>query len=115
MNHEEMDDLRKKVIRGMEHCIRRKPCDGCPYENGCEIRLFEDALDVLKAQEPHILTEADFENADDDGFIPAWCEESGGDQYWECITGHAVLPNKNYRYWSSRPTDEQRKAVKWNE
>lgn len=116
-----MTDL-KKEIRGLLHCqdALLPLCGGCPYDGpDCKTRLHTDVLFMLKAQEPHILTEADFENADDEGYIPAWCEERNGRQYWECVP-RTVLEYKEmgmeyeyYRYWSSRPTDEQREAVRW--
>ena len=121
-----MPDM-EKVIKGLEVCIDREPgkydCYKCPYEtdgNDCEINLSKDALALLKAQEQRLLTKEDFENADEDGYIPAWCEEKNGKQYWECVTDtvlayqHFGMECGHYRYWTSRPTDEQRKAVKWD-
>lgn len=51
-----MDDLREKVIKGLECCILRDPddkqrCSECPYEGNCVNRLKQDALSLLKAQE----------------------------------------------------------------
>lgn len=56
---------REKVIRGLEHC-KTEDCSGCPYEDtsapigkfgtdelvACQPVLFDDALSMLKAQEP---------------------------------------------------------------
>lgn len=56
-----MDDLREKVIRGMECCMRPNDtnlCGECPYSEtsdtlfGCMQTTMYDALSLLKAQEP---------------------------------------------------------------
>ena len=73
---------------------------------------------LAKAQEPRIVTQADFENADDAGFIPAWCEEKDtGEVYCECISIGALEDAKfgHVRWWTSRPTDAQREATPWND
>ena len=74
------------------------------------------AMRLLKAQEPRIVTEADFKNADEAGYIPAWCEEKDTDEvYCECILIGALEDAKlgHMRWWTSRPTDEQREATPW--
>ena len=75
------------------------------------------AIESLKVQEPRIVIESDFNDADEYGYIPAWTEEKDGDMYWECIPKAAITdPNSNvvFRHWTSRPTDEQREAIPWN-
>lgn len=77
------------------------------------IKHQSDHLDaLLKAQEPRLVEPNDFENADDFNWLPAWCEERTGAGYWEMILPDA-LDEKDVRYWTGRPTDEQREAVKW--
>ena len=76
----------------------------------------EMAIEALKAQEPRIVTEADFENADEAGFIPAWCEEKDtGEVYCECIPIGALEDAKfgHVRWWTSRPSDEVRRTTPW--
>lgn len=50
-----MDDLRKKVIRGLECCASKEHiCIRCPYfkfEDDCVDDLTNDAISLLKAQE----------------------------------------------------------------
>lgn len=80
----------------------------------CEVVMA--AAEFLEVQEPRIVTEADFENADETGFIPAWCEEKdAGEVYCECISIGALEDAKfgRVRWWTSRPTDEQMEAVPW--
>lgn len=112
---------REKVIKGLELCAEGPVgCQKeCPYkcDFGCRSTLARDALALLKAQEPRIVTEADFKNADEAGFIPAWCEEKDtGEVYCECISIGALEDAKfgHVRFWTFRPTDEQREATPWN-
>lgn len=53
-----MDD-REKVIKGLECCMSEKICNSpCPYKGQCDdggyyfSKAIEDAIDLLKAQEP---------------------------------------------------------------
>ena len=69
-----------------------------------------------KAQEPRLVTESDYDGADEYGYIPVWTEEKDGDMYWECIPKVAITDPDGIgvlRYWTSRPTDEQREAIPW--
>lgn len=68
--------------------------------------------DELKAKEPRLVEPNDFENADDFNWLPAWCEERTGACYWEMILPDA-LDEKDVRYWTGRPTDEQQEAIPW--
>lgn len=62
-----MDNLREKVITGLECCVLRDPddkrqCDDCPYRHPdgvitnspCVNGLMGNALSLLKAQEPRV-------------------------------------------------------------
>lgn len=121
--YDNMDDLREKVINGLACCSHMSGefCRKCPYENECKegllsgsAHLAANALSLLKAQEPRLLTEADFVNADHYGYIPAWAEEKNGDQFWKIVRVASLgLEKKRLRYWTARPTDAQREAVKW--
>lgn len=78
--------------------------------------LAEEALSLLKTQEPRLVTKEDFKNADKYGWLPVW-SETKDDLYCECIEIDALdaMKEEGCRYWTSRPTDEQRKAVEWDE
>ena len=123
-----MDDLREKVIKGLECCSQMagEVCRKCPYANECEegdgllvgsAHLAADALSILKAQEPRLITNDDFVNADAWGTIPAWIEYNpaieGAESGWAIIDSD-ILGSPFKKAWTARPTDEQRKAVKWN-
>ena len=76
----------------------------------------EEIIALLKDQEPRLVTEADFENADAYGYLPVWVEYKDGEIVCDCITITAITnPDVtcDYRFWTSKPSDEQRKAVKW--
>lgn len=131
---------REKVIRGLEVCNQYRffgrDCYGCPYcgeeFSVCNIQdMLDDALSLLKEQEPRVMTLdetiASCEN-------PVWLEENtlqGSYGAWGVVKGvrekyNAVniggvrfgywpraKYNISWRCWSARPTEEQRKAVKW--
>ena len=75
-----------------------------------------ERIGKLKAQKPHLVTESDFNGADEYGYIPVWTEEKDGNMYWECIPKVAITDPDGIevlRYWTSCPTDEQREATPW--
>ena len=50
---------RDEVICGLEHHATPTHCDGCPYDDDdmeCESALMRDALALLEAQEPRVMT-----------------------------------------------------------
>ena len=138
---------REKVIAGLEclthvdFAVYKSECEirGCPYKDtDCEIAVMEDALALLKAQEPRVMkmTEEVFALRFDDvvyvelqptrailsaivyDSIP-WIHGELGVLQIRCI--QEPLANmdfawygKTWRCWTSRPTDEQQKAVKWD-
>lgn len=129
---------REKGIKGLEcHAVPGGNCLECPYgkygvdENGleCENRMAADALELLKAQEPRVLTLEEVRNE----YKVVWLEtkylssktsivdneESNADWLWLVfgLNDNYKLSCRSYgkrwRCWSSKPTDEQREAVKW--
>lgn len=149
-----MPDL-EKVIKWLEHCGSADMCDKCPYlvkdiENegdGCQ--MFADALALLKAQEPRVMTademieavktnEAVYVEESPEGssqhcfwgLVVEGCDppQDGGYNYpggvfFNVINAHEDMWDGDFyglnsplgwRCWTSRPTDEQRKAVKWD-
>lgn len=81
-----------------------------------EISMLDD---LLKAQEPRLITKDDFANADGWGNIPAWIELNPSLKIktidsWGIIYPD-ILNEKERRAWTQKPTDEQRKAVKWDD
>lgn len=136
------EELREKVVKGLERCIEKLDtvtnkthgfnCTACSYFKRCDssgyligLPLMKDALALLKAQEPRLITNADFENkelVDSTGSMPAWIEYRHGKEWDEYNDGNddgwSVVYQFNfesefYRCWTSCPTEEQREAVKW--
>ena len=128
-------DDREKVIKGLEiHLKGNSRCKGCPYPNNglCGDQLMADALALLKEQEPRIIP---FDEINDHEVL--WLEVKGVEteeglapwvktlnQRWfsplfcnserpDMILSWPDEYGKFCRCWTSRPTDEQRKAVKW--
>ena len=130
---------RTKVMRGLECCLpdMKTPIDNCGqcpyYADGqtCLSALRRDALALLKEQEARVMTWKDVKGSVG---IPVWIEykqDDGWNGYgvptsdygnWMMIFGANAYTahydnsyNVKWRVWTSRPTDEQRKAVEWDE
>lgn len=125
----------EKVIKGLEHCGQPTVCDGCPYKAGmagrCFTRLKTDALELLKAQEPRVMTlEEVTEDCpdvvwfDDRHFVRAFAALQKNENYHGWVKfiwrdgferhDHIDGYGKEWRCWTSKPTDEQRMATPWN-
>jgi hypothetical protein len=126
-------EKREKVIRGLESCLRLcdyNACRECPYGDGTPCKLLHDALALLREQEPRVMT---FEEIKDNMGVPVWVEYADNENWngygvptsdhkaYIMIYGanaycanYAHTHNVAWRAWSARPTEEQRKAVKWD-
>ena len=131
---------REKVISALEICSNNSFCNNCwywnnPHEGDCNDALMRDALELLKAHEPRVMTLEELEDWDGAVFFEIY----ETDMYYAliedieltaCINGGYTFVNvepgeyhrrvwdgehygKIWRCWTSRPTDEQREAVKW--
>ena len=131
---------RKKGIEGLECIMRSKPEDcvkACGGAYKCAPAVARDAVKLLKAHEPHVLTIKEINKlpTGDSESIPVVLEEKYPFQKWDggsiCKwvgSQFAVMQyresledmpyewyvyGKTMRFWSGMPTEEQRKAVKW--
>lgn len=126
---------REKVMRGLAWCIK-KPCHpNCPYftqddktQAYCLFhRILPDTLALLNEQEPRVMTREEvlatpegavvwFEERSDDSRVYIGPLVSDGNGYFgdfgRGVDMHAA-ELKRQRCWTSRPTEEQRKAVPW--
>lgn len=129
-----MNEL-ENVINGLECCSKGDcaDCDNCTYRGvktdvPCESTLMRNALALLKAQEPRVMTAteaytADYVYIEFDGVItPAIRTTNERDGHRESYFATQQLGGDwmrwddygiTWRCWTSRPTDEQREAVKW--
>ena len=122
-----MDKL-NKVLKGLECCENGSACGICPYSknNDCTMgysqALIKDTLELLKAAypKPHCLTLEELRKVKPGtvlwreiyGDEPTVCNFSGTEKFWEINTD---IYGESFRLWTAKPTDEQRKAVKWDE
>ena len=129
----------EKVIKGLECCtfiLGKRKCNECPYQkdNGC-YQLQDDFHALMKEQEPRVMTleevkrhnnqdgcvwfeqptynaVAAFARKDDEDCTEIISPYLLGDPINHCYMGNRFYGNA-WRCWTSRPTDEQRQAVKW--
>lgn len=123
-------EKREKVFKGLTCHVQensRTRCHKCPYWgtgphglSECS-KLAADALALLKAQEPRVMTLEELRKYSG----PVWVEWRDKryeyDNGWEVATfteNYAAegetYNGKEYRYWTAKPTDEQREATPWN-
>ena len=120
----------KKVINGLEQFIAdfKSFCG-----NKADWQRVYDALALLKAQEPRVMTWEEAQaNVQDGPFIIFEVRDSTGSEvdfgvlvgdFYEMSEGTVLTVadfwmmkgdyGKRFRLWASRPTDEQREAVPW--
>lgn len=135
-----MADL-DRVMKGLECCTSAKhpiSCDKCDYFGNdeyndfwsCRISLMRDALTLLKAQEARVMMVEEAQQAEEGTVV--WFEQHTPERDYVSpmvSTGDGCIGNlylginlqyvkdgaREYRFWSGKPTDAQREAVKWNE
>ena len=130
----------EKVIKGLECCVNDLgECEVCPYDerNGklaCGKNHYSDALALLKAQEPRVMTLEEVLALPYD--TPIYIENCNG-LYggWDIFSGTTMDDNNDvvtgaswataeywsqdeygdtWRCWTARPDRETREATPWN-
>lgn len=124
-------DKRDKVLKGLDVCHAQYSdyyCSQCPYfveRNECMSMMLHHARDLLKAQEPRVMTPGEIAALKENDIV--WYEQHGPDGDFiaamvadgrESIGNASMGVKLRYldqseRLWTSRPTDEQRAAVPW--
>lgn len=133
---------RGKVLKALKQHLLAPDvdeCEACPYGElsglECERQLYRDAVELLKAQEPRVLTwdelmalpHGEETNAPvvsevkypigtwDKGTICKW---RGAEFLQELVQDHHWYNrdtyNKIWRCWTAFPSKKQRKAAKWD-
>ncbi len=127
---------REKVIRGLEYCIDPQAlCCKCPYYNygHCDPdKVRKDAIALLREQEPRVLDWNEIgtvdgavwlEDRDENEVVPGLVMQMHSavnldikkDGKLHTASASRSDYGDRWRAWSARPTEEQRKAVKWND
>ena len=124
-------EKREKIIEGLEDFIR---CYQDAFNDGGEGPLV-DALDLLKEQQPHVMTLEEVEAALDTvvwvddkrdentgtayALIESYSSKYGYVEFWhiggDFHRAKYVDYGKTWRCWSSRPTDKQMTEAKWDD
>lgn len=122
----------EKVIKGLELLKQRLILQADVLGYGEHISDIDNALELLKEREPRVLT---LDEVLERQPFHLWVEEIGmepqvfpvalvediyQDAKFNWAVDKATLLNdedygKCWRFWSAKPTDEQRMAVKWDE
>lgn len=139
-------EKRERVIKGLECCLLDK-CIDCPYYGSCYVTqkfpfrvIFGDALALLKAQEPRVMTLDDLLAIYDAEEEHTWPYETppflyfeaqpnqeapNGYHGWVAWRDIAWMLEEGYLYcnkdnygkawicWNRKPTDAQREATAW--
>ena len=132
-------EKREMVIKGLECCSHEDigDCNNCPYnvnDMHCDIGMMRDALELLKAQGSRVMTLEEVNRfvygmpyiieinkpREEPRLIYGLYSHQGvnGGFYFAFTDARShffdVDYGKTWRCWTSRPTDEQREAVKWD-
>ncbi len=125
---------REKVASGLKHCLHYKgSCLDCPYDGpNCQNDVLDDALAMLKEQEPRVLTLDEAVDGTQVYYVEfqyhldrGWVKCDFDRMYVDGEVAMLFLRNKTFyqqkeyygqlwRLWNRRPTDKQMKAVKWD-
>lgn len=92
---------RDKVIKGLEACVYGN-CISCPYSDICSAsaefnQLANDALALLKEQEPHVLSRDEMIEAGKN-HEAVYVEEGAGRCFWGLAVEGIEPPEKGYNY-----------------
>ena len=140
-----MSELLEKVLLGLKCCLPQTDeeaeigCDQCPYNDNCgdagndvmlRTTLVEDIRKLLEEQQPRVLTlgeacEADvcwIEVKGSDRITPGRIGNHGGEEIFSIRrfdaldeTFTAPEHGTEIRFWSARPTEEQRRKTEWQQ
>jgi hypothetical protein len=121
-----LNERREKARDAVKACIQNfRGCSACPYDIDfdtyeCRKVFGDDLIELLTPQEARLVTYDDFHSGREDGgeAIPCWKETKSPTRRsgWAVVVWGKVLADADYgvaRYWTLRPTDEQRQQTPW--
>ena len=125
-------EMREKVIRGLECCSQQRGgpelCEQCPYDNEpfpCGNALLQDALALLREQEPRVMTREEVIQSNDWIWYQlknthcGWTISVDCDGKWieweDSTTDQRCKYGKKWRCWTARPSEQQMRDTKWEE
>ena len=108
--------LRNKRLELVKHptFVRSDMEEGIDRGISCAFLAINDAPTV-RPDGPRVMTLEEARNVE-----VVWAEDRSTREIYPCIVKNNMNDSKLYKYgvqwrcWTSRPTDEQRKAVKWD-
>ena len=106
----------EKVKKGLECCSKGLGyCQECPYVDESCSNLELDALELLKEQQPKLLTLIETINAKYP--MDVFCEIKREERVFAVTAPVPAqwIGKPDIRYWTARPTEEQRKAEPWRD
>lgn len=116
-------EKREKVIKGLKKMNKNsgcivvydKDCKTCPYERvkgkGCCSQIIDDAIALLKAQEPRVMTLEEALNSLVIEYRSGKLREVGKHVFTEGAEYYGII----WRVWDKMPTDEQREKEPWDD
>lgn len=119
---------REKVIEGLEEVIAEAVYPDRPRKFMMSLELAEDALTLLKAQEPRVMTLEEVRKLPGGALV--WQEHRGVNQprprVVHCVTDEFIIYTDGgkwyfelddygtkFRLWTTEPSEMKRQAVKW--
>lgn len=124
----------EKVVKGLDSCRPGRNCGECPYQElrhqgDCNKQMEADALDLLKAQMPRVMTLDELYACDEGDCLYYQCEGEfdGNVLYIRSEVGFYVdlraathrftcapsLYGSLWRCWTSRPSAEMMASTPW--
>ena len=111
---------REEIIKGLEEVQHYIKVENLPAHTLKAKLVIDDALALLKTQEPRLVTYNDFHSGREDGgeAIPCWKEARSKTRRsgWAVIVYGKMLADRETgvaRYWTARPTEEQMREEPW--
>ena len=115
----------EETINGLQSMIQSKKFIEHDFNGVVDEDVCERAIELLKEQEPRVLTLEEVLGGDEcwfeyingsSGYADVVIQDNTTALIYRTIVGTVPISDygKKWRCWSYRPTEEQRKAAKWD-